>query len=67
MTDLSTERLQIIEHAEQTSGSTAKAKLWFSRKTRALGNCTPMELLSSESGIKQVEDLLVRIDHGIGA
>ena len=61
------ERLRIQERAEETFGSHEKAMLWLTRRTKALGNKTPMELLDSESGIRQVEDLLIRIDHGLGA
>lgn len=53
--------------AEETFGSSDKAMLWLSRKTRALGGRSPMELLGSKSGARQVEDLLTRIDHGLGA
>jgi putative toxin-antitoxin system antitoxin component (TIGR02293 family) len=53
--------------AEETFGSPDRATLWLSRTTRALGGKSPMELLGSKSGARQVEDLLTRIDHGLGA
>jgi putative toxin-antitoxin system antitoxin component (TIGR02293 family) len=61
------ERRRIQERAEETFGSHEKAKLWLTRRTKALGNKAPMDLLDSDSGIQQVEDLLIRIDHGLGA
>jgi hypothetical protein len=53
--------------AEATFVSQRKAIRWLSRPTRALGGKTPMELLETKAGLQQVEDLLTRIDHGLGA
>lgn len=60
------ERLRVQRMAEATFGSQRKATDWLSRPTRALDGKTPMELLDTKSGLQQVEDLLTRIDHGLG-
>jgi putative toxin-antitoxin system antitoxin component (TIGR02293 family) len=60
------ERLRVQRMAEATFGSPDDAMDWLSRPTRALDGKTPMELLDTEAGLRQVEDLLTRIDHGLG-
>ena len=52
--------------AEATFGSQQKAMQWLSKPTRVLGGKTPKELLETKAGLQQVEDLLTRIDHGLG-
>lgn len=61
------ERLRVQRMAEATFGSQRKAMDWLSRPTRALDGKTPMELLDTKSGLQRVENLLTRIDHGLGA
>jgi putative toxin-antitoxin system antitoxin component (TIGR02293 family) len=61
------ERLRVERMAEATFGSQQKAMQWMSRPTGALGGKTPMELLETKAGLQQVEDLLTRIDHGLGS
>ena len=48
-----------------TLGSQAKAAQWLRRPNRALGNVPPLELLDSDIGVRQIEDVLGRIEHGI--
>ena len=50
--------------AEDTLGSEEKAVQWLRRPNRALGNQAPLELLDTDIGAKQVEDVLGRIEHG---
>jgi putative toxin-antitoxin system antitoxin component (TIGR02293 family) len=45
-------------------GSEEKAIQWLRRPNRALGNQTPLELMDTDIGAKQVEDVLGRIEHG---
>jgi len=61
------ERLRVQRMAEATFGSQQNAMEWLSRPTRALGGKPPMELLDTKAGLQQVEELLTRIDHGLGA
>lgn len=67
MKTIEAERLRVQRMAEATFGSPHKAVDWLSRPTRALNGKTPMELLDTLSGLQQVEDLLIRINHGLGA
>jgi putative toxin-antitoxin system antitoxin component (TIGR02293 family) len=66
MKTIDAERLRVQRMAEETFGSPHKAMVWLSRPTRALDGKTPMELMNTESGLQRVEDLLTRIDHGLG-
>ncbi len=40
------------------------ARRWLKRPQIGLGGKVPLELLKTEAGAREVEDLLVRIDHG---
>ncbi|MSP37619.1 MAG: DUF2384 domain-containing protein [Deltaproteobacteria bacterium] len=51
--------------AAETLGSEAKAAEWLRRPNRALGNVPPLELLDTDIGIRQIEEVLGRIEHGI--
>ena len=46
-------------------GSEEKAARWLRRPNRALGNEVPLELLESDIGARQVEEVLGRIEHGV--
>ena len=48
-----------------TLGSEAKASLWLRRPNRALGNLSPLGLIDSEIGVRQIEEVLGRLEHGI--
>lgn len=41
------------------------ARAWLHRKSRALGGIKPIELLDTDSGARQVENVLGRIEHGV--
>jgi putative toxin-antitoxin system antitoxin component (TIGR02293 family) len=45
-------------------GGEEKAAQWLRRANRALGNRTPLELMDSDIGTRQIEEVLGRIDHG---
>jgi len=53
--------------AAATLGSDEKAAQWLRRPNRALGNKPPLDLLDSDIGTRQVEDVLGRIAHGIAS
>ena len=55
---------RISAQAMATLGSEEKAAQWLRRPNRALGNRTPLDLLDSDIGIRQVEEILGRIAHG---
>lgn len=52
-------------HAAYVLGSEEKAARWLRRPNRALGNEVPLELLESEIGARQVEEVLGRIEYGV--
>ncbi len=58
---------RLLANAEETFGSSEKAGLWLRRPTQALGGERPLDLLDTEEGAREVENLLGRIDHGIAA
>jgi putative toxin-antitoxin system antitoxin component (TIGR02293 family) len=51
--------------AIQVLGTQEKAKQWLERPNRALGGETPLHLLDTDIGARQVEAVLGRIDYGI--
>lgn len=59
--------VQAIAAAEATFGSAEKASEWLRRPTRALAGEVPLSLLDTSEGLREVEDLLHRIDHGLAA
>ena len=56
---------RIAALTEEVLGSTEKARRWLHSANRALGNRTPLELLDTDLGVRQVDDLLSRIAHGV--
>ncbi|MBM4296630.1 MAG: DUF2384 domain-containing protein [Deltaproteobacteria bacterium] len=56
---------RIIAQATETLGTERKAVGWLRCPNRALGNIPPLELLDTDIGARQVEDILGRIEHGI--
>ena len=58
-------RAGVIAKAEETFGNPGKTCRWLLRPTAALDGEAPMKLLDTEAGLRLVEDLLIRIDHGI--
>jgi putative toxin-antitoxin system antitoxin component (TIGR02293 family) len=58
---------RIIAAAEEVFGNADKADAWLRRATTALDGERPLDLLDTEEGAREVETLLTRIDHGIGA
>ena len=57
----------LLALAEETFGSRDKAATWLRRPTRPLAGKRPLDLLDTDAGARQVEELLGRIAHGIGA
>ena len=42
-----------------------KAFRWFRNPNRALGNLTPLDMASTETGAREVENLIGRLEHGV--
>jgi putative toxin-antitoxin system antitoxin component (TIGR02293 family) len=54
-----------IARMEEVFGSREKAEIWLKEPNRALGMQTPLDLLDTDEGAKRVEDVLIRIGHGV--
>jgi len=50
--------------AAATLGSLEKEVQWLRRPNRALGNRAPLDLIDSDIGTRQVEEVLGRIEYG---
>jgi putative toxin-antitoxin system antitoxin component (TIGR02293 family) len=59
--------VRMIIETECTFDSETKAHTWLRRPNALLGGETPLNRLDTDAGTKQVETLLMRIDHGIAA
>lgn len=58
-------RLAYVTHvASATLGGVEPARVWLSRPNRALNGVTPLSLLDTDIGCRQVEDVLGRLNHG---
>lgn len=51
--------------AEAVFKSPEKAADWLRRPNRALGHRRPIDLLVTDAGVRAVETILMRIEHGI--
>lgn len=51
--------------ADEVLGSPERAGRWLQKPNRALGSSTPIELLKTDPGTRQVEEILGRIAHGV--
>jgi putative toxin-antitoxin system antitoxin component (TIGR02293 family) len=56
---------RVLSMAVATLGTEDKARLWMQRPNRNLEGETPLDLLDTDRGVRAVEDVLMRIDHGI--
>lgn len=66
MSQEASDRLErIVRRAAATFGDQGIADAWLREPCGALGGQTPSELLDSDEGAALVEQVLVRIDHGI--
>jgi putative toxin-antitoxin system antitoxin component (TIGR02293 family) len=52
-------------HAEKVFGERAKASRWLHKPNRALGGVSPLSLLDTDLGTREVEQILGRIEHGV--
>ena len=56
---------RIMIRAVEVLGSREEASRWLHAPNPALGGQTPLELLDTDLGSRQVEDVLGRIEHGV--
>lgn len=68
ITPVSSDRLvraaKIVSLAEHVLESPDNARKWLGESQPALGSEIPQDLLSTDVGAQQVEDLLLRMEHG---
>ena len=68
---LESDRLYRVAHitqlTAQTLGSMETARAWLRRANRAPGGNTPLSMLDTEIGARQVEEVLAHIDFGMYA
>jgi putative toxin-antitoxin system antitoxin component (TIGR02293 family) len=50
---------------ELFEGNAVEARAWLERPQRALGGAVPLDLLRTELGAREVEDLIGRLEHGV--
>lgn len=56
---------RLAVRAGEALGSAENGRNWLGRPNRALDGRKPLELLATDAGSVLVEDVLVRIEHGI--
>ena len=54
-----------LSHAVEVLGSIDKARLWLKTPNRALGCEIPLDLLDTDIGTRQVEEILLCLNYGI--
>jgi putative toxin-antitoxin system antitoxin component (TIGR02293 family) len=46
-------------------GNEGKAMNWLTKRNRALGDVSPLVMAQTETGTREVEDLIGRLEHGV--
>jgi putative toxin-antitoxin system antitoxin component (TIGR02293 family) len=57
--------VRIASQAAEVLGGEGRASRWLHTPNRALGGQPPLELLDTDLGSRQVEEVLGRIEHGV--
>jgi putative toxin-antitoxin system antitoxin component (TIGR02293 family) len=65
--DRLTRAVRLAGRAEEAIGDPAKAARWLRKPNRALLGKRPLDLLGSDVGGRMVEEVLGRIEYGLGA
>ena len=55
----------LTQAVELFEGDKEKALRWFMQSNRALGKLTPLEMAGTETGAREVENLIGRLEHGV--
>ena len=50
---------------ELFEGNVSAASAWFQQPVEGLGGCTPIEMVETEVGAREVEELIGRLEHGV--
>lgn len=56
---------RVVARAAEVLGSEKRAGAWLRGPVRALGSVRPLDLLDTDLGAQQVEQVLGRIEHGV--
>ena len=56
---------QVAARAVAVLGTLDRARQWLLSENRALGGATPISLLDTDVGTRAVEDVLLRVEHGV--
>jgi putative toxin-antitoxin system antitoxin component (TIGR02293 family) len=56
---------RIVALAEEVFEDAPRTRDWLREPQRGLGNRAPLDLLQTEAGAREVEDLLGRIEYGV--
>ena len=70
LTSAESERLLRLAGAVESAvalydGDCSAARHWLTRPARALANTAPLDLLGSDAGVREVERLIGRLEHGV--
>jgi len=65
--DRLTRAVRIAGRAEEAIGDKEKAERWLRKPNRALLGKRPLDLLESDVGARMIEQVLGRIEYGLGA
>ena len=55
---------RVAQEAERVFDNPEKARAWLSKRSAILGGVTPLELLGTDAGARDVEAELTRIEWG---
>jgi putative toxin-antitoxin system antitoxin component (TIGR02293 family) len=56
---------RLLEHATKVFGSLEKARAWLKHSQYGLGGAVPLDYASTETGAREVENLLGRIEYSV--
>ena len=56
---------RVFAHAVEVFEARQRARDWLETENRALGGQRPLELLDTDAGAREVDEVLGRIEHGI--
>jgi putative toxin-antitoxin system antitoxin component (TIGR02293 family) len=55
----------LTQAVELFEGDKEKAFRWFVQANRGLGNLSPLDMAATETGTREVENLIGRLEHGV--
>ena len=58
---------QVFDHARAVFDNDQDAVAWFSLPNHALSGETPLSLMDTDAGVRQVDDVLTRVEFGVYA